>query len=135
MEGNLVIIYAGEEDAALEFSQMVFTYTEAVLVLVKNIKAVNEFAFKHDKQVLTLESIDEAIELFGPDEMYKFGKEGEKADLENIAAFLKEGKTIMFVFGAGESDTTIKRWVGDIASITITLYELNKLIDLGPGPV
>ena len=135
MEGNLVVVYAGGEDAALEFSQMVFTYTESVLVLVKNIKAVNEFALKNDKQVLTLESIDEAVELFGPDKIYKFGKEGETVDTEDIAAFLKEGKTIMLIFGAEDSDTTMKKWVGDIASISILLYELDKLVDLGPGPV
>lgn len=135
MEGNLIIVYAGEEGSALEFSQMIFTYTEVVLVLVKNIRSVNEYALKHDKQVLNLESIDEAIQLFGPDTILRMGPKGKLIDLEDVAGDLKEERTVMLVFGGKESDTTMKKWVGDIASISVLLYELDKLIELGPGPI
>jgi len=135
MDGNLIVVYAGEHTGGYDFSKIIFTYSEVILVLIKNIHAVNEFALKHERQVITLESLKEAMDLFGPDKTYRFGEAGKIVDLDDIAADLKEGKTIMFVFGDKDSDTTTKKWPGMIAGGSIIMYELDKLIDLGEGPV
>lgn len=135
MEGNLIIVYAGPHTGGLDFSEIIFTYNEVVLVLIKNIHTVQTYALKHDKQVITLESVQEAIDLFGPDTTYKLGPKGKLADLDEMAGDLKEGKTLMLVFGEPDSDTTIKKWAGDIAGASILLYELDKLVELGAGPL
>ncbi len=133
MEGNLIVVYAGEHVHGLEFSQIIFSYSEVVLVLIKNIKTVNEYAEKHDKEVITLESLQEALDLFGPDKTYRLGETGKRFDLDDVSGDLKEGKTIMLIFGDKDPDTTTKKWMGDIASASILLYELDKLVELGTG--
>ena len=131
MEGNLVVVYAGSKELALEFAKMVFSYPEVVLVTISHYNEVEKFALDNQKQVIGLESIQEAIQLFGPDEVFHFGKDGKEFDVADAGGDLKEGQTTMFVFGAEKSDTTFKKWTGDIGAVTIVMYELGKVVDLG----
>ena len=128
MEGNLIIVAVGE-DITLEFAQMIFNYPSVVRVITEPNKEIQNYAYKNNRQVIQL-SEQEALELFGADITYRIGNQGENLDLELLGADLKEGKTIMLIFGSENPDTTIEKWVGDIAAITIILYDLEKLIEL-----
>lgn len=130
MDGTLVIVFAGRKEDSLEFAKMVFSYPQVILVTIGNIKEVHAYAEKNDKQVIDLKSIDEVISFFGSDMVLRLGDKGNKFDFGDVGGALKEGGAVTLIFGDENPDTTLDKWVGDIAAVSIIMYELDRLIKL-----